>query len=225
MKAPTSERAAGRTRRIRHTQHLLAGGWLVLIGLLAAPAFAQHPTDTTAGASLRIRRLPEDHSPRGALWRAFALPGWGQIYNRQYYKLPVVYLGLGGITATALYQNHRYLQYRHAYLYADPRLWNDGVPRYPQYADDYRQVLRGSGYADPDTPEVRGQVYNTLKQNRDILRRNRDLLYIGIGLFYGLTIVDAYVNAHLLDFDVGEDLTLSVYPMPGGAAAVLRARR
>ena len=156
--------------------------------------------------------VPEEavHSPQGALWRAAAVPGWGQIYNGQYYKLPFVYGGLGAIVISALYNNHQYLRYRHAYLYAV------APEAYPQYADDaaeFQQFIQA------------GQA-TLLRSQRDVFRRNRDLSYIGIGLFYGLTILDAYVSAHLLEFDIDEDLSLHVVPTvyPAGIHVRLSAR-
>lgn len=175
----------------------------------------------TADASIDTR-LRADHSPRGALWRAAAVPGWGQLYNRQYFKLPVVWGGLLGIAGTALYVNHRYLLYRHSYFWTlreDPRLGFE-VPA--AWERDYLALIADLGLT-PEEAEARGgRLTDLFKQNRDFLRRNRDLSYIGIGLFYGLAILDAYVSAHLLDFDVGEDLSLSIRPGPGRFAARLR---
>ncbi|MEX1055143.1 MAG: DUF5683 domain-containing protein, partial [Rhodothermales bacterium] len=75
--------------------------------------------------------LPDDHSPRGALWRAAAIPGWGQLYNRQVYKVPIVYAGLGGLAASAIVVNRRYLLYRHSYLFLARQ------EDFPHYESDY----------------------------------------------------------------------------------------
>lgn len=175
----------------------------VLVGLVA----------TTVIGPAEAQDLDE-HTPRGALWRAAAVPGWGQYYNEQYFKIPIVWAGLAGLTASALYVNQRYVLNRHAYHYAA------GVNTSPEYEQDFLQLIDML-----DMSRETGLQYDQgFRQRRDILRRNRDLLYIGIGLFYGLTILDAYVNAHLLDFDVGEDLSLSVQAAPAGVSASLRLR-
>lgn len=148
------------------------------------------------------------HSPKGALWRALVLPGWGQMYNRQYWKVPFVYAGLGGFTALAHFMNDRYLLYRHAYLYAI------APHRYPQYRNEgerFRAVIE-AGRAD------------LLRQYRDRYRRNRDLSYIALGLWYGLTVLDAYVHAHLYDFDMSENLQLRLWPHPNGVTFGLQGR-
>jgi hypothetical protein len=151
----------------------------------------------------------ESRTPDGALWRAVAAPGWGQIYNGQYYKLPFVYAGLSGLVASALYNNDRYLLYRHAYRYA-----NDPVAyaRYAGEAAEFAQLIASGQEA-------------LLRQQRDAYRRNRDLSYIGVGLFYALTVLDAYVNAHLLDFDVDEDLSIRLLPRVDGFLGVHAAWR
>lgn len=195
-------RAAGR----------LTAGILSLIFFAAVPAAAQDSPAATES------NLPEGHSPRGALWRAAALPGWGQYYNRQYYKIPIVWIGIAGIAGSALAINQDYLLYRHAFHYVSRRD-ADGNPLFPEYRADFERVTEG-------IPTNRAlQLASYFRQRRDNLRRNRDLLYIGVGLFYGLTVLDAYVNAHLLEFDVGEDLTLAVYPAPTGLSATLRIGR
>lgn len=201
--------------------------------LLVSPAFAQEaeaPADTTqresTGSFWWSSRLPEGHSPEGALWRAAVLPGWGQFYNRQYIKMPVVWAGIGGVAGLAYFNNQRYLTFRRAALYAQyidaPPSERDPAFR-ESYQDEYERALRLRGYGTaPQDEGRRKQVASDFRAVRDVYRRNRDLSYFGIGIVYGLTILDAYVAAHLLDFDVGEDLTVSVYPMPHGVSAALR---
>lgn len=176
---------------------------LLLTGAAGSVVNAQS-TDSLTTA--RQDSVEDAHTPRGALWRAAVLPGWGQFYNDQYLKIPVVYGTLGGITTAALAFNHQYLKYRHAYLY---QAWQEEVDQgavdehpYPQYEDEHARLIDRTG---PLSSEV-------LRRQRDKLRRNRDLMYIGLGIAYGLTIVDAYVSAHLADFDVSDDLSLQVAP-------------
>ena len=77
---------------------------------------------------------------------------------------------------------------------------------------------------DDETISRRNRLEPQFKAQRDNLRRNRDLLYFGIVFWYGLTVLDAFVSAHLLDFDVGEDLTVTFFPHPtaSGLTATLR---
>ena len=173
--------------------------------------------DTDLSTSPSQSRLPENHSPDGALYRSLAVPGWGQIYNRQYWKLPIVYAALGGITGVSINASRQHRLYTRAYQY---KAWTpaDGEAHpFPQFEDEYLQVLQNEcGNVDCDPSS------SSLKQLRDNFRRNRDLSRFGIGLVYGLSVIDAFVSAHLLDFDVSEDLTLQVFPHPGGATAQLR---
>lgn len=200
-------------------------------GMLAAsPVFAQEteaPADTTQeeseGSFWWSSRLPEGHSPEGALWRAAVLPGWGQYYNRQYIKMPVAWAGIGAVTGLAYFNNQRYLTFRRAALYAQ---YVDEEVKDPafraSYEDEYRRALGLSSRPEPESPSGRKQAASDFRSVRDTYRRNRDLSYFGIGIVYGLTILDAYVAAHLLDFDIGEDLTMSVFPTPQGVGTALR---
>lgn len=182
---------------------------LMLVAISIQPASAQ--PDSTRRAILQEKGLSPTHTPRKALWRAFALPGWGQWYNRQYYKIPIVYAGLGGFTAAILTTNQRYIKYRHAALYKLSQ--ERGNNEYPQFEDEYQSIRN----------QVGGEVSSSvLRQERDRFRRLRDLSVIGLGLYYGLTVLDAYVSAHLLTFDVGEDLSMRVWPAPGGITAAVR---
>ena len=202
---------------------LLLGVGVHLCPPTVPPASAQ--ADTTTAQT----RLAEDHSPNSALWRAAVVPGWGQLYNRQYLKIPLVYAGLAGFTAVALYTNDRYLLYRHAYLFT-ARENADGSPVFPEYADDYARLLDDLGLS-PEPENLTeedisrsARLEPQFRAQRDNLRRNRDLLYFGFVFWYGLSVLDAFVSAHLMDFDVGEDLTVALYPAPAtsGLTATVR---
>lgn len=182
---------------------------LLFVGLgRPSPAVAQ--PDSVRQEILRAKGLPPDHTPERALWRALALPGWGQYYNRQYFKIPLVYAGLAGLAAGIVYTNDRVVLYRHAALYRqDPGA-------YPQFEEEYRMIAEQAG-GDIDA--------GTLRDTRDRFKRYRDLSAIGVGLYYALSVLDAYVSAHLLTFDVGEDLSMRVHPSAqGGVTTQLRLR-
>lgn len=205
-------------------------GWILVllltIGLSLSTALSasaqDDPTTPQTG-------LPDGHSPSSALWRAAVVPGWGQYYNRQYIKIPLVYAGLAGFAAAAISTNDSYTLYGNAYLFT-ARVNEDGSPVFPEFAGDYAQLIDDLGL----TPEVdltdeeiasrRARLEPQFRAQRDNLRRNRDLLYFGFVFWYGLSMIDAFVSAHLMDFDVGEDLTVTLYPEPrtAGLTATLR---
>lgn len=183
------------------------------------PSLATAQPDSTRRAILKEKGLPPGHTPRKALWRAIAVPGWGQYYNRQYFKIPIVYAGLASVTAAIVYTNNRYLLYRHAALWKQSQ---DRVEQglieenqYPSFSDEYQMIRDQVG------GEIRA---NLLRQQRDKFRRYRDLSVIGVGLFHALSVLDAYVSAHLLTFDVGEDLSMRIQPSASGITTRLRWR-
>lgn len=135
------------------------------------------------------------------------MPGWGQVYNRQVYKLPFVYAAIGGMTYLTFYLNNEYLIYRRTNLFiVDPETYAHLEPTIPERLRPFVEQNRGD--------LIRGQ--------RDLMRRNRDLAILGIGVAYALSIADAYVSAHLLDFDVAEDLSLRVIPTGDGIFVTMR---
>jgi hypothetical protein len=230
----------------------VAGGWLggggggairaasllALLLALAAPARAQAgpdslaaPPDTAAtppdaaaavpgaparGAAPRaedavVRRGP---TPGGALRRALVLPGWGQVYAGQPAKTPFVVAAVAGLGATAVVLNGRYVRYRHAYLYVSRETADPATP-------DPGNAFAHFYGAWVETGSRPAEATRTL---RDRTRRNRDLAVLGTAVAYALQALDAYVAAHLADFDVGEDLSLHARPTPDGAVVALRVR-
>lgn len=173
----------------------------VLLILLAPMAQAQ----TVDSLSVTERWFPD---PSTAVRRAALVPGGGQIYNRQYWKLPIAYGALAGTAGFALWLNDRYLEHRHAYLYI---AWRDD-PQEPNKFGQYQGAYEALG----ELPE------ELLRGRRNVYRRNRDLTYFAIGAVYGLTLLDAYASAHLLRFDVSEDLSMRVHPNGAGVGLTVR---
>jgi hypothetical protein len=100
--------------------------------------------------------------------------------------------------------NDRYLLYRHAHLFKIEQEQTPDEPNpFAEFEEEYNSIVA----------EVGGDLEaRQLRSERDRLRRWRDLSIVGTGVFYALTLVDAYVSAHLLTFDVGDNLALRVRP-------------
>ncbi len=128
------------------------------------------------------------HSPKKAALMSTILPGLGQVYNKQYWKVPLIYGGFVGFGLMFNFHQSNYNTYKEAYRY---RTDND-----PNTVDNYVGVA-----SDNDLFEV-----------QKFYRRYRDLAIIGAGLFYILNIVDASVSAHLFTYDVSDDLSLNIQP-------------
>jgi len=172
--------------------------------LFGSGAATHAQPDSVRAEILKEKGLSPDHSPRGALWRSLAVPGWGQLYNRQYYKLPFVYAGFAALGYRAYLAHQEYLLFKRAHLFGrGPALVEEGEPNpYQQYEAQFNEVVDRLG----------GERLAAMRDQRDRLRRQRNLSFVGTGLFYALTVLDAYVSAHLLTFDVGDGLTLRVRP-------------
>ncbi len=138
-----------------------------------------------------LATLPANHNPKTATLLAL-IPGMGQIYNRRYWKLPIVYGGLGALGYLWASNHIDYRCYRKAYLQAV-----DSDPN-----TNYQCPLIAPNSIDNAS----------LKILRDDARSNSETFLLLSVLFYGLTIGDAFVDAHLMSFDISDDLSLSIQP-------------
>lgn len=169
---------------------------------------ARQQIDTTQLTQKEIDRLFWKPDPARAVWLGALVPGMGQIYNRSYWKLPIVYGGFMGCAYAITWNTTRYTGYKNAYrdLYYDMR---DGtVTEDP--SKSYIAILP-EGY----TIERMGGVdtYSTrLNEWQNSSRRYRDISILATVIVYALTLVDAYVDAQLFDFDISTDLSLNVSP-------------
>lgn len=146
------------------------------------------------------REVEYNPQPNRAVWMSALFPGLGQVYNRRYWKLPIVvggYLGLAYATS-----------------------WNNGM------LTDYTRAYRDIMDTDPSTnsymnffpPTIsednidKSWLTNILRTRRDYFRRNRDLCIICLVALYLVCMVDAYVDASMAHFDVSPDLSLDIAP-------------
>lgn len=138
-------------------------------------------------------------NPKKALWLSLILPGAGQIYNRKYWKLPIIYGGFLGCTYALLWNQQMYDDYSQAYI--------DIMDDDPNTAS-YRNILP-MGY---DITGREDQFKKIFKHKRDYYRKYRDLSIFAFFGVYLISVVDAYVDAQLSTFDISKDLSLSVEP-------------
>lgn len=140
---------------------------------------------------------------------AVVFPGMGQVYNRKYWKIPVVYAGFGGLAYSINFNSSNYRTYIKAF-----QDFTDDVPATNSYLE-----LEGLKGVDPATYDrtTNLQTYNYYKDQMTRLieyyKRYRDLSYIGLGAWYLISILDANVDASLFNFDVSDNLDLSVLPV------------
>lgn len=146
------------------------------------------------------------NSKRATIYAAI-FPGLGQFYNRKYWKLPIVYGGVLGFSYAISWNGGYYKDYSNAYKLIMREDWED-------HFDEIKPVLPGG--ADIEYVKERlADQRNRIKRGRDFYRRNRDLSIIGGLAFYALTIIDAYVDAKLFDFNISPDLSMKVQPAIG----------
>ncbi len=158
-----------------------------LICLLTCPVIKSHAQDSEEPND----SVPK-HSPKKAALLSTFLPGAGQAYNKKYWKMPIVYGGLGASLYFIIDNNKNYRRFRQEYISRVNPKPGDPAP-------------------DPALSAYRDQDLITIQ---DTYRRWRDMSYIAFGLVYVLQIVDASVDAHFYDWEtkINEDLSLRIAP-------------
>ena len=164
---------------------------LILILLFFAfSGYSQNDTIVVSNDSLsqkKVQKKATYSAARKASVMSAILPGLGQAYNKKYWKIPIIYAGLGGFGYMFIINNQQYNIYRSnviAYNDSDPAT----VPNLPEYSSDQSQTLKLQ------------------------YRKYRDFAVIGFSLIYLINIIDANVDAHLKTFDVSDDLSLYIDP-------------
>lgn len=174
---------------------------ICIFSLLALPIFAQQEsqlntkkTDSTQiepapqgppkdAARLRLERLPKRAARSSAI-----LPGLGQIQNKRWWKLPLIYGGFASFVIA----------------------YQDNNDQYHVFLNEVQYRLANGG--NPGNPDFAGYSFEGLVRIKDNFRRNRELSIIGGVVLYAVNIIDAYVDAKFFRFDLSEKLTLQVRP-------------
>ncbi len=129
------------------------------------------------------------HDPHKATLRSAIVPGWGQAYNHEYWKIPIVYGALSIPAATFIYNNNWYHRTQQAYT-----------------------ILVTGGDTDKINSKLKGLSQENLQYYRNSFRKDRDYSVLFFLLAWALNVADATVFAHLKDFDVSRDLSMHLQP-------------
>ncbi len=135
------------------------------------------------------------HDPRKATRRSALIPGWGQAYNKEYWKIPLVYGALAIPTVMFVYNNNWYQKTKFAYE--------------AKYKAQYEKDSSDLALIDPELVNL---STSSLQSYRNSFRRDRDFSVLFFLLAWGLQVVDATVFGHLKDFDVSNNLSMRVKP-------------
>ncbi len=182
----------------------LADDIKVIAAVTAADSLAQSGEKQGADAPKRDWSTWRPN-PQRALWLAMVIPGGGQIYNRKYWKLPIIYGGFMGCLYAMNWNNMMYKDYSQAYL--------DIMDSDPA-TESYNKFLHLGKKIDSSNEARYKQIF---KSRKDKYRRWRDLSFFCLIGVYALSVIDAYVDAELSEFDISKDLSLRIEPAVMGS--------
>ncbi len=174
--------------------------FILFLYLLPVKDFAQADSSVVVNTVDVVKKEKTDsvtkkpHTPRGAAIRSAILPGWGQVYNKKIWKVPIVYGALGVSGGIFLYNLKNYKDTRFAYKVK------------------YNMRVNGtdSSLYSHIRPELKPLSEESLRFYRNQFRQDIDYSALVFILLWGLNVVDATVDAHLRTFDVSRDLSLQI---------------
>jgi len=198
-------RVSGLTNRRYGNLHINVMGGIIFLFFLFSHLFASAQTADSSALIQNEMIQPNEtntiivdtnknktkvHSPKKAAWMSAAVPGLGQIYNKKYWyiKVPIIY---GGFVGLSYGINYNYVFFA-------------------KYRDEYRSRL--TGHAPSYEPDFPTENINAEKQR---YQRNMETFIILTAVWYLVNILDAVVYAHLINFDVSDDLSLNIMPSVG----------
>ncbi len=205
-------------------------GSLLLLVAVALPALAQDSTRHTPpdsvtniglgsdsivmkknGKVITIESYAAQYDPKRAIMLAAAVPGLGQIYNKKYWKVPLVFGGFAGLGYAVWWNQDRYLFYRKALFNLLNEPANPVVNPATGLTKYGNKVFGGTLYYPVG---ANGAVTKEVARNAVTkYRRDRDYMLIMTFIFYMMQMVDAHVDAHLKEFDLNPQLKVSIEPV------------
>jgi len=184
---------------------------LIFLLMTFQTAFSQEEENDTIPIT---DTLPPAHSPRMATIMSTIIPGLGQIYNKKYWKVPVIYATFGVVGYFIAFNNKYYLYFNGAYAYKlleDAGTLNKTIIVNLSNQSQIRIRTTHPSFEDK-YPEISYLPAESLKSGMDTYRRWRDLNGLGFIAFYALQVIDANVDAHFFTYDISHDLSISVRP-------------
>lgn len=157
----------------------------------------------------------KEHSPHKATVYSALLPGLGQIYNRKYWKLPILYGGIGVTVYAIGWNTGQYNDYKDAYVdfsnFLEYKNQPDGGTIPEPTSKSYEKIYTNEDFSSTSASD--DEWYKTRFRNgKDKYKRDRDLSYIILFGVYVLNIIDATVDAHFTNFNINDDLSMTVQP-------------
>lgn len=143
--------------------------------------------------------------PKVATRRSAIIPGWGQITNKKYWKLPIIYGGISGLVYGFTWNNSHFNDALDIYIILNKSEWTE-----EEEQEIYDHV--NSPSIDLSNPDHVTYVTTLVDNQKDYYRRNRDLNVVGLFVLYVVNIIDANVDAHLADFDISDDISMNIQP-------------
>jgi hypothetical protein len=147
--------------------------------------------EITADSILQPDSLRNLHSPRKAVIFSTLLPGLGQIYNKKYWKVPVIYATFGVLGYFIAYNNKYYKYFKGAYAYI---------------------LINGEAKFQAAYPDLSYLPQQSLETGMNTYRRWRDLNALGFIAFYAIQVIDANVDAHFFNYDISQNISMNVRP-------------
>lgn len=162
---------------------------LLSVMILAIPCISR-AQEKSIDKPLPDSVVEKKHSPGKATIMSVCLPGLGQIYNKKYWKVPIIYAGFGIMAYFIVFNANEYITYKCAYI----------EKSYGDTAGNYADL-------------VKRYTAENLLSAREYYRRDLEISILFTAVWYGLNIIDAAVDAHLFSYNISKDLTLKVEPV------------
>lgn len=194
--SPALNRTVATTDSLAIADSIAAENKKKLLEMTASPELKEQPVPTDS-IKKEVNKKIWVPNPTKATWLALVIPGGGQIYNRKYWKLPIIYGGFAGCAYALTWNSKMYKDYSTA------------------YKDAMNGKMNSSSITDllpPGYTISESQLKELLRKRKDTFRRYRDLsIFAFIGV-YLISVIDAYVDAELSNFDITPDLSMRVEP-------------
>lgn len=192
---------------------------LFFVGLVFFVLFVEIKTASSqsfTADTIQVESKERIHSPHKATMYSVMFPGLGQIYNKKYWKVPILYAGIGVTIYAIKWNTDNFKKYKAGFQdFSQFYKWkyqsSEQIPQIEEPTSKSYEDLYNADFNNT-TPNFDNWFKTQLQNKKDSFKHDRDLSYIILAGVYVLNIIDAAVDAHFTDFNVNDDLTIKVEP-------------